>query len=112
MAQAEMLILSYLGEPFSVALEERPGGHGLQPPPASAEGEATEGDEQESVGDRRNGETELPQVTSLGCSATREADDESTEDEPEQWVVDQDQDEHVRLLTTMGWIKQGRSLSL
>lgn len=43
MAQAEMLILSYLGEPFSVALEERPGGHGLEPPPAGGEDESPQG---------------------------------------------------------------------
>ncbi|QQR51408.1 hypothetical protein IPF89_01045 [Candidatus Saccharibacteria bacterium] len=38
----------------------------------------------------------------LGCSATREADDECHENDPEQRVVDQNQDEHVPLLTTTG----------
>ncbi|QQS70463.1 hypothetical protein IPP92_03970 [Candidatus Saccharibacteria bacterium] len=47
MAQVEMLILSYLGEPFSVALEERPGGHGLQPPPVGGEDEAPQGTDEE-----------------------------------------------------------------
>lgn len=100
MAQAEMLILSYLGEPFSVALEERPGGHGLQPPPAGGEDESPQGGDEEGVGNRRYGEAEHPQITSLGCSTTREADDECHENDPEQRVVDQNQDEHVPLLTT------------
>ena len=83
MAQAEMLILSYLGEPFSVALEERPGGHGLQPLSAGGEGEATEGDEQESVDNQHDRHAELPELTSLGCSATCKTDDKAEHDHPE-----------------------------
>lgn len=66
MAQAEMLILSYLGEPFSVALEERPGGHGLQPPPVGGEDEAPQGTDEEDGGDRRYDDTKFPRVKARG----------------------------------------------